>query len=402
MANRNLTDAKKAKQDEFYTQYADIQTEMNAYLEYDPNVFRGKTVLLPCDDPEWSNFTRYFAENFAALGLKKLVSTSYAPASKTAKYGSLFEYAAAKNGERPRNERGKIFVLDRDVTGDGKINFNDIEWQYLEGDGDFRSEEVCRLRDEADIIVTNPPFSLFREFLAWILEGRGGLTCGGSGSPALPCGGTSVGRGVPDAPSKQFAIIGNRNAITYKEVFPLIKENKIWLDNPFVRGAGYFKSSMEVDKSLSYYNSHDYREGFIRVPGVRWFTNIEHGRRHQPLQLMTMADNVKYSRHKEVKGVGYAKYDNYDAIEVPFTDAIPSDYDGVMGVPISFLDKHCPEQFEILGSFNNSAIEDKEAEGYVLSRDTPTIVNGKEVLWNGPVVDKQPLYKRIVIRRRGK
>ena len=240
--NKTLSDAKKAKQDEFYTQYADIQTEMNAYLEYDPNVFRGKTVLLPCDDPEWSNFTRYFAENFAALGLKKLVSTSYAPASKTAKYGSLFEYAAAQNGERPQNERGKIFVLDRDVTGDGKINFEDLEWHYLEGDGDFRSEEVCRLRDEADIIVTNPPFSLFREFLAWILEGRGGLTCGGSGSPALPCGGTSVGRGVPDAPSKQFAIIGNRNAITYKEVFPLIKENKIWLDNPFVRGAGYFKS----------------------------------------------------------------------------------------------------------------------------------------------------------------
>ena len=210
MANRNLTDAKRAKQDEFYTQYADIQTEMNAYLEYDPDVFRDKTVLLPCDDPEWSNFTRYFAENFAALGLKKLISTSYAPASKTAKYGSLFEYAATRNDERPKNERGKIFVLDHDVTGDGKINFEDLEWQYLKGDGDFRSEEVCRLRDEADIIITNPPFSLFREFLAWIMEAN-----------------------------KRFAIIGNRNAITYKEVFPLIKENKIWLDNPFVRGAGY-------------------------------------------------------------------------------------------------------------------------------------------------------------------
>jgi len=175
------------------------------------------------------------------------------------------------------------------------------------------------LRDEADVIITNPPFSLFREFLAWIMEA-----------------------------DKKFSIIGNRNAITYKEVFPLIKANRIWLDNPFVRGAGYFKSSMEVDKSLSYYNSHDYREGFIRVPGVRWFTNLEHGRRHQPLQLMSMADNVKYSRHKEVKGVGYQKYDNYDAIEVPFTDAIPSDYDGIMGVPISFLDKYCPEQFEIV------------------------------------------------------
>ena len=270
--------------------------------------------------------------------------------------------------------------------------------------------------------MTNPPFSLFREFLAWILEGRGGLTCGGSGSPALPCGGTSVGRGVPDAPSKQFAIIGNRNAITYKEVFPLIKENKIWLDNPFVRGAGYFKSSMEVDKSLSYYNSHDYREGFIRVPGVRWFTNIEHGRRHQPLQLMTMADNVKYSRHKEVKGVGYAKYDNYDAIEVPFTDAIPSDYDGVMGVPISFLDKHCPEQFEIVG-LAKAGGGDPALKTRIYPEQIQVERNGRESkvtkLNDGPVlkISAPPegemyykvgeemfvqVYARILIRRRGK
>ena len=138
----SLLKAKKAKQDEFYTQYADIQTEMNAYLEFDRDVFRGKTVLLPCDDPEWSNFTRYFAENFSALGLKNLISTSYAPNAKTAKYGSLFEYAAMQNGETPKNERGRIFVLDHDVTGDGKVNFEDIEWTYLKGDGDFRSDEV--------------------------------------------------------------------------------------------------------------------------------------------------------------------------------------------------------------------------------------------------------------------
>lgn len=357
----SLLKAKKAKQDEFYTQYADIQTEMNAYLEFDRDVFRRKTVLLPCDDPEWSNFTRYFAENFSTLGLKKLISTSYAPNAKTAKYGSLFEYAAMQNGETPKNERGKIFVLDHDVTGDGKVNFEDIEWTYLKGDGDFRSDEVKRLRNESDVIITNPPFSLFREFLTWILEAE-----------------------------KRFAIIGNRNAITYKEVFPLIKANKIWLDNPFVRGAGYFKSSMEVDKSLSYYNSHDYREGYIRVPGVRWFTNIEHGRRHLPLQLMTMADNIKYSRHKEVKGIGYRKYDNYDAIEVPYTDAIPSDYDGVMGVPISFLDKYCPEQFEIVGA--------TESEGRGFS----------EGLWNNtsgvaqPMINNERIYKRLFIRRRGK
>jgi len=312
-----LQKAKKAKNDEFYTQYADIQTEINAYLEYDPDTFRGKTVLLPCDDPEESNFTRFFAENFTRLGLKKLISTSYAPNAKKEKYGlDLFDWAAGRNLD-PKH--GRMMILDHDVNGDGKINFEDLEWWYLKGDGDFRSDEVKKFRDAADIIVTNPPFSMFREFLAWIVEA-----------------------------DKKFAIIGNRNAITYKEVFPLIKANKIWLDNPFVRGAGYFRAAVEVDKSLSYYNSHDYREGFIRVPGVRWFTNLEHGRRHQPLQLMTQADNVKYSRHKEVKGIGYRKYDNCDAIDVPFTDAIPSDYDGVMGVPISFLDKYCPEQFEIV------------------------------------------------------
>ena len=378
--NATLTSAKKAKQDEFYTQYADIQTEMNAYLEYDPAVFKGATILLPCDDPEWSNFTRYFAENFAALGLKKLISTSYAPTSKTAKYGSLFEYAASQNDATPKNERGKIFVLDHDVTGDGKVNFEDIKWTYLKGDGDFRSDEVRKLRDEADVIITNPPFSLFREFLAWIMEA-----------------------------DKKFSIIGNRNAITYKEVFPLIKENKIWLDNPFVRGAGYFKSSMEVDKSLSYYNSHDYREGFIRVPGVRWFTNIEHGRRHQPLQLMTMADNVKYSRHKEVKGVGYQKYDNYDAIEVPFTDAIPSDYDGIMGVPISFLDKYCPEQFEIVGMCENEDLygmktrvynHDECQRAYVrkFGKKGTYDLNASGVLTIEGIQEK--VYQRILIRWR--
>ena len=378
--NATLTSAKKAKQDEFYTQYADIQTEMNAYLEYDPAVFKGTTVLLPCDDPEWSNFTRYFAENFSALGLKKLISTSYSPEAKTAKYGSLFEYAASHDDAMPKNERGKIFVLDHDVTGDGKVNFEDIEWTYLKGDGDFRSDEVRKLRDEADVIITNPPFSLFREFLAWIMEA-----------------------------DKKFSIIGNRNAITYKEVFPLIKANRIWLDNPFVRGAGYFKSSMEVDKSLSYYNSHDYREGFIRVPGVRWFTNLEHGRRHQPLQLMTMADNVKYSRHKEVKGIGYQKYDNYDAIEVPFTDAIPSDYDGIMGVPISFLDKHCPEQFEIVGMCENEDLygmktrvynHDECQKAYVtkFGKKGTYDLNASGVLTIDGIQEK--VYQRILIRWR--
>lgn len=320
--NSNLSNAKTAKNDEFYTQYVDIQKEVNAYIEYNPDVFRGKTILLPCDDPEWSNFTKFFAQNFERYGLKKLISTSYAVESK--KYAkdwqpTLFETENPLYNADKSRVCGKIFVLDHDTNNNGKIDIDDLQWTYLEGDGDFRSAEVTALRDEADIIITNPPFSLFREFLAWIMEAE-----------------------------KDFAIIGNINAITYKEVFPLIRENKLWTDNPFVRGAGYFTTPYDIDTNLSYFNSHDYREGFIRVPGVRWFTNIELGRRHEPLELMTMADNIKFSRHKEIKGQEYAHYDNYDAIEVPFTDAIPSDYDGMMGVPVSFLDKYCPEQFEIL------------------------------------------------------
>lgn len=195
MANESLSAAKAAKNDEFYTQYYDIEREINAYLEFDPDVFRGKTVLLPCDDPEWSNFTLYFAQHFQTLGLKKLISTSYAPESKKYKtpyQPSLFEQDAPQFDPHKTSVRGKIFVLDHDIDGDGRIDFHDLEWRYLDGDGDFRSDEVTRLRDEADIIVTNPPFSLFREFLSWIVEA-----------------------------DKKFVIIGNMNALTYREVFPL-------------------------------------------------------------------------------------------------------------------------------------------------------------------------------------
>ena len=322
MANKNLTKAKSAKNDEFYTQFADIQKEINAYLEYNENVFKDKTILLPCDDPEWSNFTKFFAQNFETFGLKKLISTSYAYKSKNIpnlpNLITEFEKNSPNFNEEVTETRGKLFILEKSPNGSNHLNISNLEWSYLEGDGDFRSEEVKKLRDEADIIITNPPFSLFREFLAWIIEGN-----------------------------KKFSIIGNMNALTYKEVFPLIKDNKIWTDNPFVRGAGYFTSPYKIDKTLSYSNSHDYREGYIRVPGVRWFTNIESGRRHQPLELMNMADNLKFN--KKIKENGYPKYDNYDAIEVCETKAIPSDYEGVMGVPISFLDKYCPEQFEIIG-----------------------------------------------------
>ncbi len=320
MANESLSAAKAAKNDEFYTQYYDIEREINAYLEYDPDVFRGKTVLLPCDDPEWSNFTLYFAQHFQTLGLKKLISTSYAAESKkyrTPYQPSLFEQDAPQFDPAKTSVRGKIFVLDHDIDGDGRIDFHDLEWRYLDGDGDFRSAEVTALRDQADIIVTNPPFSLFREFLAWIVEA-----------------------------DKKFVIIGNMNALTYREVFPLIKNNKIWLGNGFHNGNAYFRPVGEREYASGV---KDDTTGLVKFRNCCWFANIDHGRRHQPLSLMTMEENIMYSKHKEIRGKGYAHYDNYDAIEVPYTDAIPSNYYGVMGVPITFLDKYCPEQFEILG-----------------------------------------------------
>ena len=322
MANKNLKEAKAAKNDEFYTQYHDIEAEMNAYLEYNPNVFRGKTILLPCDDPEWSNFTRFFVAKFEELGIKKLISTSFAQESKNYKSDwqpTLFESEDPRFSAEKTAICGKIFTLTGDTNKNGRIDIDDLEWDYLEGTGDFRSPEVTALRNEADIIITNPPFSLFREFLAWIVEGN-----------------------------KQFAIIGNMNAITYKEVFPLIKENKMWLGVTNYNTGMYFY----VPKNFKYADTYKFdreRNGKAvnRVPGCCWYSNLEHGRRHQPLALMTMEDNLRYNKKMKDKEA-YDHYDNYDAIEVPYTDAIPSDYEGVMGVPISFLDKYCPEQFEIL------------------------------------------------------
>lgn len=317
-------EAKRAKDDEFYTQFHDIEKELNAYLEFNPNAFKGKTVLLPCDDPEWSNFTKYFAQKFEALGLNKLISTSYAPNSKPQDIPyqpTLFELESPDFDESKTQSHGKIFTLTRDKTGDGVINVEDLDWSYLDGDGDFRSAEITALRDEADIIITNPPFSLFREFLAWLVEGN-----------------------------KEFAVIGNMNAINYKEVFPLIQENKLWLGASIHSGDREFQVPHSYTRNPSAARVDEQGNRFIRVPGIRWFTNIEHGLRHQLLSLMTKEENIRFSKHKELRGKGYQTYDNYDAIEVPFTDAIPSDFDGVMGVPISFLSKYNPDQFEILGS----------------------------------------------------
>ncbi len=320
--NTNLGAAKAAKNDEFYTQYADIQKEVNAYLEYNPDTFRDKTVLLPCDDPEWSNFTRFFAQNFERLGLKRLISTSYAVESKKYKdyQPTLFETESPWFDADKTRVKGKIFELTRDTNQNGRIDIDDLEWHYLEGDGDFRSREVCQLRDEADIIVTNPPFSLFREFLGWIVEAN-----------------------------KQFLIIGSMNALGYKEVFPLIKGDKLWYGPSISSGDREFMIPESYPIEAVGWRIDDNGKKYIRVKGVRWFTNLEHGRRHQPMQLMSMKDNLRFGKHKEIRQDGYRHYVNYDAIEVPYSDSIPDDYEGAMGVPISFLDKYCPEQFEIIG-----------------------------------------------------
>ena len=258
---------------------------------------------------------------------------------------ALFEENSPQFDKKKTKVRGKIFVLDHDTNKNGKIDIEDLEWKYLEGDGDFRSDEVKHLRDEADIIVTNPPFSLFREFLAWILEGR---DLAAKNTKVAKKNGEGLGVRGQESGEKKFLIIGNMNAITYKEVFPLIETNRMWLGESIHSGDREFGVPKEYPLNAAGWRIDENGNHYIRVKGVRWFTNIEHGRRHQPLQLMTMADNIKFSRHKELRGNEYQKYDNYDAIEVPFTDAIPCDYDGVMGVPISFLDKYCPEQFEIV------------------------------------------------------
>ena len=331
-ANASLTHAKRAKNDEFYTQYSDIEAEMNAYVEYNPDVFRGKTILLPCDDPEWSNFTKYFAANFSRFGLKKLISTSYALGVRNREV-SLFEEESSIYNADLHKTHGKLFTLTTPPNFHGRVDIDNLQLtQYLEGDGDFRSKEVTKLRNEADIIITNPPFSKFREFLAWIMETK-----------------------------KQFIILGNMNAITYKEVFPYLMNNEIWL--------GY--KSLNLDM---YFNvTNDYKEWLLankkegsaykiingvvmgRLASACWFTNIDHGKRHEWLKLDTMAHNLKFNKklrkklEKDFSSIEYPHYDNYDALEIPFTECIPSDYTGVMGVPITFMDKYNPEQFAILG-----------------------------------------------------
>lgn len=351
--NSNLNSAARNKNDEFYTQFYDIQREMNCYYLYDNDFLRGKTVLLPCDDPEYSNFTQFFTLNFKKYGLKKLISTSYAAEKKKFIYKpmqNLFDENPPQFDDSKDFSHGRIYTLDADDLSRVDYALNALKnWQYLEGDGDFRSAEVKKLRDEADVIVTNPPFSMFREFLTWIVDA-----------------------------DKQFLIIGNLNNVTYKEIFPLIKQNKIWLGN--TGGHLWFAVPDDYEEKATDFKIDDNGQKWRRMGNIGWFTNLDSAKRHELLQLMNMKNNVQFNPH--IRGIGFQRYDNYDAIDVPYVDAIPEDFDGVMGVPVTFLSKHNPDQFEILGKIDTGIINE-----YNLANPT---INGKNV------------YKRIAIRHRRK
>ncbi|MCB0439649.1 MAG: adenine-specific methyltransferase EcoRI family protein [Mangrovimonas sp.] len=295
---RHLHSAKKAKNDEFYTQLSDIEKELKHYK----HSFKGKTVLCNCDDPRVSNFFHYFSYNFEKLGLKKLISTCY------------------KNKERDffsknDSEQAIYLVYEGDKNNNNVPDPEEIGIKYFQGDGDFRSEEAIELLKQADIVVTNPPFSIFREYVAQLIEYK-----------------------------KQFLIIGNLNAMKYGEIYPYFQSDEIWFGaTMFSGGAAFFVGSPDLydPEKMSNPKNAYIKDGklYWRVNGVRWFTNIDHNKRHEELVL-----------YKTYNPDDYPKYDNYDAIEVPFTECIPSDYDGIMGVPISFLNKYNPEQFEILGA----------------------------------------------------
>ena len=371
MANKNLKSARRAKNDEFYTQYIDIQKEVEAYLEYDSDVFRDKVIYCNCDDPFESNFFRYFVLNFNRFKLKQLITTSYKPSPVANTQLPLFgnNETLTKLKGRPKVTANKFIINEvHDIDGDGEFNLMDVaeqlktnknnEWMPLDGDGDFRSDECVNLLKQSDIVVTNPPFSLFREYVRQLFNHN-----------------------------KKFLIIGNINCLTYREIFQEIKKNRIWLGN----GMGRWISGFIVPESYELYGTEaridENGDRIVATNNCLWLTNIDHGRRHQPLPLMTMAENLKYSKHKEIKGKNeYYKYDNYDAIEVPFTDAIPSDYNGVMGVPITFLDKYNPEQFEILGNSNVRG-EREHLMNNVISATDCTYINGK------------PQYARILIKK---
>jgi hypothetical protein len=336
--NRGLGAAKVAKQDEFYTQYVDIQKEVEAYLEFDPDTFRGKVIYCNCDDPFESNFFRYFAANFNKLGLKRLVTTSY-DGSPIAGQGFLFPEYNGGNGKR-KKPKALAVILDnvKDEDGDGAVNIEDVKLFLnrnkaariaLKGDdtyggGDFRSAECIAFLKEADIVVTNPPFSLFKEYVAQLVEH-----------------------------GKKFLIIGNTNSITYLEIFPLIRDNRMWLGCTNFNVGMFFK--VPDDWERFHHIDEDTGRKIARVSTSCWYTNLDHGRRHEPLNLMTMAENLKFSKNLRGKSA-YDRYFNYDAIDIGTYKEIPSDYDGIMGVPITFLDKYNPDQFEIVGNSDDGGM----------------------------------------------
>ncbi|MHC1728589.1 MAG: adenine-specific methyltransferase EcoRI family protein [Syntrophobacteraceae bacterium] len=397
--NLGLSNAKKAKQDEFYTQYVDIQKEVEAYLEFDPDTFRDKVVYCNCDDPFESNFFKYFAANFNKLGLKKLVTTSYDGSPIAGVQLTFGEYNEG-NGKREKPKAIAVEIEEvKDINGDGATGIEDVELflkqnphtrTRLAGGGDFRSAECVELLKQADIVVTNPPFSLFREYVAQLVEH-----------------------------GKKLLIIGNVQAITYKEVFPLVKADKLWMGVTIHSGDREFRVPDHYPLDAAGCRVDENGVKYIRVKGVRWYTNLDHGRRHQKLPLMTMEDNLRFSKHKEVNGkAAYDRYDNYDAIEVPFTDAIPGDYDGVMGVPVTFLDKYNPDQFEILGYEKSYHLQTRKYEIQVQidksgkKRYVTKLNDGAAIK-----VDRHPTdqtyyvvdgeyyiqqYKRIFIRRRAR
>ncbi|WRQ33538.1 adenine-specific methyltransferase EcoRI family protein [Bacteroidales bacterium MB20-C3-3] len=286
--NKSLQLAKEHKKDEFYTQLSDIERELKYYKHH----FKDKVVYCNCDDPRVSNFFHYFSYNFEKLGLKKLITTCYKNQNM-----DLFS----------QNDSEQAIYLEYtgDKNGNNVPDPNEIGIKYLKGDGDFRSKESIELLKQADIVVTNPPFSLFREYVSQLIEY-----------------------------DKKFVIVGHQNAIKYKEIFPLIRDNKIWLGYGFKGGAGHFINEHYED----YATATDRKEGMIRVSGVHWFTNLEINKRHEDLIL-----------YKKYTPEEYPKFENYDAINVDVTKDIPVDYDGMIGVPITFMDKYNPDQFEIIG-----------------------------------------------------
>lgn len=327
MANKLLNTAKTAKKDEFYTQLSDIENELRHYRPH----FKGKTVLCNCDDPRVSNFFKYFALNFEVLGLKKLIATCYKNNEP-----DLFSMNKA--------EQAVYIIYEGDKNGNKVPDPSEMEVLPLQADGDFRSAECIELLKQADIVCTNPPFSLFREYVAQLVKY-----------------------------DKKFIIIGHQNALKYKDIFPLIRDNKMWLGYGFKGGATHFISKYEDTATAG-----NHKEGMIRVSGVVWYTNLEIRKRHEDLIL-----------YKTYNPQEYPKYDNYDAINVDKTVDIPIDYEGIMGVPITFMDKYNPEQFEIIGSID-SAGYDPEIVGIPFKgdKDARAIVNG------------QVLYTRFLIRRK--